>query len=144
MKAKLLIRIAAGCMLFFALGHSAGHATRKNIDNPQAQEVLKAMTSFKFDQFGQMRSYDENYTGMSLNLIATLLMLTVLLWFLSKLAEQSPKATRQILLPVALCSFAFAVTGFLYFFLLPAFTCLIAGLLLATAIYKLYKTEKLT
>lgn len=142
MKAKLLIRIAAGCMLFFALGHSAGHATRKSIDSPQAQEVINTMTNFKFDQFGQMRSYDENYTGMSLNLIATLLMLTFVLWLLSNIAEQYPHAIRQILFPITLCSFVFAATGFMYFFLLPAITCLAVGLLLIAAIFKLLKEEK--
>lgn len=142
MKAKLLIRIAAGCMLFFALGHSAGHVSRKTIADTKAQEVLKTMADFKYNQFGQMRSYDENYTGMSVNLIATLLMLTLVLWFLSNLAEKSPRATMQILIPIAMCVYAFAVTGFIYFFMVPAITCLLAGFLLSVVIFQLLQTEK--
>lgn len=142
MKAKIWIRIAAGCMLFFALGHSAGHFTRHNLTDPRGQEVIDAMTSYKRNMFGSMRSFDENYTGMSLNLIATLLMLTLVLWILSRAAAQQPKTTAYIIIPVALCAFFFSVTGFTYFFALPAITCLVAGISLSVAVFKLYKTAR--
>src|SRR4051812_35218320 len=123
MTPKLLIRIAAGCLLFFALGHSMGHTTRKDIDDPKAQEVLKAMSDYKYDMFGQPRSFDENFTGMSLNLIFTLLAFIMILWVVSGVANENKKMTSAVLWPICICVAAFAVTGFLYFFLLPAITC---------------------
>ena len=56
MKPKLLIRIAAGCLLFFALGHTMGHSSRKEIADEKAQEVIKAMEGYRYNLFGQLRS----------------------------------------------------------------------------------------
>ncbi|HEX3008717.1 MAG TPA: hypothetical protein VHO90_13990 [Bacteroidales bacterium] len=137
MNAKIWIRIAAGCMLFFALGHLAGHFSRNNTDDPHGKEVINAMKEYKRDLFGTMRSYDENYTGMSLNLVATLLMLTVVLWVLSNLVDNNPKATTHIIIIIALCSYFFAITGFLFFFPVPAITCLLAGTSLSIAAFRL-------
>src|SRR4051794_26120971 len=127
MKPKLLLRIATGCLLFFALGHSVGHFTRHDVSDPKAREVLRQMTENKFDMFGQLRSFDENYTGMSLNLIFTLLAMASVVWILSTHTETQPKLTRNILIPITLCVFGFCVTSFLYFFTMPAITCLLTS-----------------
>jgi len=140
MKPKLLIQLAAGCILFFAFGHTIGHFTRHSVDNAQAQEVLNAMTSHKFNMFGQMRSYDENYTGMSFNLIITLITFTLLLALLSSWSNKYPLVVRQILIPISVCLMGFAITSFLFFFPLPGITCCIAACLLAIAIFKLRNT----
>ena len=71
MKPKILLRIAAGLLLFFAAGHSVGHFTRHDVKDPKAKEILGMMSDYKFDMFGKMRSYDDAYEGMSLNLIFT-------------------------------------------------------------------------
>lgn len=137
MKSKILIRIAAGCLLFFAVGHSIGHFTRHIVTDIKAQMVLRQMIENKFDMFGQMRSYDENYTGMSLNLIVTLITIISILWVVSSKSESQPKFVRNILIPVALCTLGFRITSFLYFFKLPAITCSLALLLMIFAIIQL-------
>jgi hypothetical protein len=137
MKPKLLIQLAAACTLFFALGHSIGHFTRHNIEDTQAQQILKAMSSHKFNMFGQLRSYDDNYTGMSLNLIITLITLTVLLALLANWTHKQPLLVRHILIPLSVCLALFAMTSFLFFFPLPGITCCIATCLLVIAIFKL-------
>lgn len=137
MKPKLLLRIATGCLLFFALGHSFGHFTRHDVQDPKAKEVLKQMTENKFDMFGQLRSYDENYTGMSFNLIFTLLTLASVLWILSSQTEKQPLLAKSILVPLTICVFGYSVTSFLYFFTMPAITCLVAGTLTTISIFKL-------
>ena len=137
MKPKILLRIAAGCLLFFATGHSMGHFKRHDVTDPQAKEVLRQMMEHKFDMFGQLRSYDENYTGMSLNLIFTLLALTVVVWILAAYSEKQPGLVKQLLVPLGLCILGFSVTGFLYFFPVPAVTCLVAVALIAAAFVKL-------
>lgn len=133
MRAKLLIRIAAGCLLFFAIGHSIGHTTRRDTKDPKEQEALRVMAENKFDMFGTMRSYDDNYEGMSLNLIFTLLAFVGVLWALSGSVDNAPSLVRNALIPIGLCTVAFAVTGFLYFFLVPAITCVVASILIFVA-----------
>jgi len=137
MKPKLLLWIATGCLLFFAIGHSIGHFTRHNVNDPKAKEVLHQMTENKFDMFGQLRSYDENYTGMSFNLIFTLLAFASILCLLSTQTEKHPQIVKNILVPITICVFGFSVTSFLYFFLMPAITCLFASILSSWTIFKL-------
>jgi len=134
---KLLIRIAAGCMLFFAFGHSMGHFTRHDVDDPKVKEVLQIMTGNKFDFFGHITSYDQMYTGISLNLIFTLIAFTILLWHISNISKDDKKSAIKLLLPVTLCVFGFSITSFLYFFPVPGITCLIAGLMSTFALIKL-------
>jgi hypothetical protein len=139
MKPKLLIRIAAGCILFFALGHTIGHSKRHDVIDPKAKEVQKMMIENKFDLFGKMRSYDESYTGMSLNLIFTLMAFSILLWIISSASDDQKVLTKKLLVPIALCILGFSVTGFLYFFMVPAVTCLVAFILTGIAIFQLNK-----
>ncbi len=137
MNPKLSLRIATGCLLFFAFGHGVGHFTRHNVQDTKAKEVLRQMIENKFDMFGQLRSYDENYTGMSLNLILTLLSLAYILWVLSGWAEKQPALVKNILIPITTCIFGFGVTSFIYFFPIPAITCLIASIFTGTSIFRL-------
>jgi hypothetical protein len=139
MNSKILIRIAAGCILFFAIGHSLGHGGRYDVVEPKAKVVVQMMKDVKFDLFGQQRSYDENYTGMSLNLIFTLLVFTVLLWVISGLSVDHKKVSVNLLLPINICIAGFAVTSFLFFFPVPAITCLLAFLLITISIIQLSK-----
>jgi hypothetical protein len=142
MKPRLLLRIALGCVLFFAVGHSIGHFTRKAATDPGQMAVIKMMESFKFPLGPQMRSYDELYEGMSTNLIITLLMIVALLWITSGIAADDPKTTAKILWPILLCLLAFTATGFLYFFIVPAITCAVASALILISINLSGKTNK--
>lgn len=134
---KLLLRTAAACILFFALGHSLGHFTRHNVTDPQAIALQREMIENKFDMFGTPRSYDENYTGMSLNLIFTLLAVTVVLWQLSGQVEKHPANSRKVLIPLTLCVLGFGFTSAFYFFPMPAISCFVAAGALTGAIFRL-------
>ena len=136
MTPKLLLRIAAGLVLFFAFGHTIGHVTRHQGEGVQ-QTVGQTMQDVKFDFFGNTTSYDGMYNGMSLNLIFTLLAFAAVLWMLSNVAFDRPRLVKQLLIPVALCLFGFAVTSFLYFFFVPAVTCFLASLTLGVAAWRL-------
>jgi hypothetical protein len=136
-KPKLLIRIAAGLILFFLIGHSMGHFTRHDVTDLKEKEVLQVMSNNQFDLFGETTTYDHMYTGMSMNLIFTLLAFTIILWHISNIRTENKKLATQLLLPVTLCVFGFCITSFLFFFPIPAITCLIAGVILTFAIIKL-------
>lgn len=137
MSAKLLIRIAAGCVLFFALGHTMGHSTRKASQEPGAIAVFKAMEEYKFPIGPQMRSYDEFYTGMSLNLIITLLVVTSALWILSNSADTHRELTQKLLVPMIALLAGFTATSGLYFFVAPLITCGLATVICAAAWWRL-------
>lgn len=139
MTPKLLLRIAAGLVLFFAFGHTIGHTTRHQAEGAQ-QTVLQTMQEVKFDFFGNTTSYDGMYNGLSLNLIFTLIAFVLILWFVSNTTNEKPKLAMQIVVPIALCLLGFAVTSFLYFFLVPAITCLLASVALGVAMITLNKS----
>jgi len=136
-KPKLLIRIAAGFILFFAMGHSIGHFTRHDVTDLKGKEVLQVMADNKIDLFGQMTSYDGMYNGLSLDLIFTLLVFAIVLWHVSNISTDNKKLAAKLLLPVTFCVFGFSITSFLFFFPVPAITCLIAGLISTLALFKL-------
>jgi hypothetical protein len=136
-KPKILIRIAAGLILFFAFGHSMGHFTRYDVTDLKEKEVLEMMISNKFDLFGQKTSYDEMYKGMSMNLIFTLLAFIIILWHISNISTDNKKLATKLLLPVIFCVFGFSITSFLFFFPIPAITCFLAGLISSFALIKL-------
>jgi len=131
---KILLRVAAGCLLFFAAGHSVGHFTRHDVNDPKAREVLQIMTENKFDMFGQMRSYDENYTGMSLNLIFILFSFSVILWLMSGYTKENKQLVSNLLIPILVCVAGFTITGYLYFFIVPSITCLLASIFILLSI----------
>src|SRR6476620_8158643 len=106
MNPKFLLRIAAVSLFVFAAGHSIGHLTRHDVTDPKAVEVQRMMMDHKFDMFGTLRSYDENYEGMSLNLILTLFVFVAVLWILSGQTNANPVLTRKILLPIFICVLA--------------------------------------
>lgn len=126
---KLGLRVAAGCMLFFAAGHSVGHITRDVTRDAEVARTIDLMRITKRDMFGQMRSFDENYEGMSINLIVVLLALTVILWILGRYTKDYPKVVKSLLWPIAFVIAGFSVTAWLFFFPLPAITCLVALLI---------------
>ncbi|MGJ4752940.1 LIC_13387 family protein [Leptospira kmetyi] len=139
MKARLLIRIASALMLVFVVGHSTGHFTRYNTVDARALSTISAMQQTKIPMEGVDRSYDQFYTGMSLNLSIVLISLVVLLWFLADLSESNPRAALKLLIPVFFCIAGFAVTGFIYFFIAPAAISTLGALCLLVGIFLLRK-----
>jgi len=137
MKPGILLKLAAGCTAFFATGHSIGHFTRHNISDLKAREVLRLMVETRFDMFGFMRTYDENYRGMSINLIITLIALTFILWTLAKHCETNVELSINILTLIMLLLLGFSITGFLFFFHVPAITCLVGAIFIGLSILQL-------
>ncbi|HTJ48498.1 MAG TPA: hypothetical protein VL443_03510 [Cyclobacteriaceae bacterium] len=141
MKAKMLLRFASACIIFFAAGHTMGHITRKKSTEPQVQEVFKQMETVHVPIGGQSRSYDEFYNGMSINLIITLVAFAFILWFISNASIHAPRTSYILLWPILFCIVGFAITGFVYFFLVPAITCVVASILILMAINSLHKQK---
>ncbi|ABJ77310.1 MULTISPECIES: LIC_13387 family protein [Leptospira] len=140
MKPKLFIRITSILIFIFAVGHSIGHFTRYNTIDPQALNTISVMQKTKIPMESVTKSYDQFYTGMSLNLSIFLISLTILLWFLSNFTESNPKATLKLLIPIFFCIFCFSITSFIYFFLAPALVSLLGTFSLLISIILLKKS----
>ena len=142
MTPKLLLRIAAGLLLFFAFGHTIGHVTRHQAEGAQ-QTVNQTMRDVQFDFFGNTTSYDGMYNGLSLNLIFTLIVFATILWFVANVVNEKPILATQLVWPLMLCVLGFAVTSFLYFFLVPAITCFLAALSMGGALAVLSRRRRM-
>jgi len=139
MRPKLLLRIAAFFILFVAVGHTIGNCTRKATTDARQQEIFKKMADYKFDFGGSMRSWDNFYEGMTLDVSLTLVIFTVLLWLISGSAHKYPVFCTSLLWAMLTCFIGFTIIGFLYFFVVPATCTLIASLLLIVVIFQLRK-----
>ena len=144
MQPKLLLRIAACCIFFVAVGHTIGNWTRKQTTDPQQQEVFKKMESYKFDFNGSIRSWDNFYDGMSIDVSITLVVFTVLLWKISGAANTYPEFCTKLLWPVLACFVLFTITGFMYFFIVPAISTLLACIFIIIAMFQLKTISKLS
>jgi hypothetical protein len=139
MTPKLLLRIAAFLVLFGATGHTIGHFTRKETDNPAQKAVFKAMEQ-KFNQFGSFRSWDDFYVGLSLEMALTLFIFMVMLWVLSGNTEKYPGLCKKLLLLLLISFAGYTIIAYFYIFTIPAVTTLLVSVLLVTAIIKLKST----
>jgi hypothetical protein len=130
MNPRFLLRIAAGLLMVFAIGHTVVHITRHHVRDPRAREIQRLMIDNKFDMFGQMRSYDDNYSGLSMNMIAALLAFAVITWGISGHIEKDRELVKSILIAQIFAVSIFVITGFVYFFLAPAIIGLVAAVLM--------------
>lgn len=139
MKPSTLLRIASGCMIFHLLGHTMGHSKWKEGPEPERQEVVQKMLHYKFEFMGVSKSYGDYYIGYGWNLWFVLLMLALILWLISKPAQENPSFAIKVLSPILLCLVGFSVLDYIYFFPLVAITCLVAAIVVGTAIVQLRK-----
>lgn len=123
--------------MFLALGHTVGHITRHSVTDPRARELQRPMMDDKFEMFGALRSYGENSTGLSMNMIATLLAFSIITWGLAGQVEKNGALVKVILIPMTFAVSIFAITGFVYSSLAPAITCLIAAALMGLVLARL-------
>ncbi len=80
----VLLRIAAIISVLFTAGHTLGGMERWS---PMGEnDVLKAMTTVRFDTMGANRSYLDFYMGFGWSISVAMLLQSVLLWQLASLA----------------------------------------------------------
>ncbi len=137
MKPKLLLRITSLLTLFIAIGHIMGHITRKVTTVPAGKEVIRQMESYKFNFNGSMRSWDNFYEGLSLDVSLVLIIFAVIFSMLSVIAKKHHKMCYNMLWPYLVVNIGFAITSFKYFFIVPGITFVVICLLLIYAMLQL-------
>jgi len=118
MTMTLFLRIASVISLIFTLGHTAGGLRKWSPmgDN----EVLKAMTTVRFDASGANRSYLDFFMGFGWSISVLMLMQTALLWHMASLARTDPAGMRPMIAVIALATIASGVIAWRFIFPVPA------------------------
>jgi hypothetical protein len=129
MTTTLLLRVASAISLLFAAGHSLGGLRKWSPmgDN----DVLKAMTTVRFETMGENRSYLDFFLGFGWSISVAMLLQTALLWQMASLARTDTAQVRPMIAVFALATLASGVIAWRFIFLVPA---LFSGALLITLI----------
>src|SRR5215467_13941983 len=86
MTSRVLYRIAAGLMVLFDLGHSAGFPW----SDPKWGVDTSAMRTSRFHVLGFTRTYWDFYVGFGLSISVLLLLAAILAWQLGGLPKHLP------------------------------------------------------
>ena len=131
MTTTLLLRIASVISLLFALGHTLGGM--KKWSPMGDNDVLKAMTTVRFDVMGTSRSYLDFYMGFGWSLSVALLLQSVLLWQLAYLARADATRARPVIATFALATLASGIIAWLFILPVPALFSLVLLIVLVAA-----------
>jgi hypothetical protein len=137
MTPKVWLRIAAGAITLFELGHTLGGMIFAESHGPEEDTLLAALATYRFDVMGSMRSHYEFYVGEGWYLSATLAMMIAMCIILSNAAGESPALVRRLSLVIALFFAVSAALCVKFFFIAPLVTSLIASVSCAAAWWRL-------
>jgi hypothetical protein len=131
MKTTLWLRIGSVISLLFTVGHTMGGLKRWSPmgDN----EVLRQMTVVRFDTMGASRTYLDFFMGFGWSISIMMLMQTVLLWQLARLAGTNSAAVRPMIVVFALATLASGVIAWRFIFPVPALFSVALLIVLAVA-----------
>jgi hypothetical protein len=126
------LRIASVVDALFAVGHSLGHLRTIEGGLP-GETVLSAMKTFHFNAMGSDRTYWDFFTGYSLMVVVTAVLLAVVLWQLSSLAKSHALEIRPLLWTLTVAQVAITIIAYTNFFAAPAVGNTLASVCLAMA-----------
>jgi hypothetical protein len=134
MTTTLWLRISSIISLLFAIGHTLGGLKYWSPmgDNP----VLQAMRTVRFNALGVNRSYLDFYLGFGYSISVSQVMLTILLWQFSTLAQTDSRRVRPMIIVVALAIAVGGLVAWRFIFPVPALfsLALVATLIMAFAV----------
>lgn len=118
MTTTLLLRIASVISLLFTAGHTLGGLKKWS---PMGEnEVLKAMTTVRFEAMGVNRSYLDFFMGFGWSISVAMLLQTVLLWQMASLAKTDAARVRPMIATFALATLVSGVIAWRFIFPVPA------------------------
>ena len=118
MTTTLLLRTASVISLLFTVGHTLGGLKKWS---PMGEnEVLKAMTTVRFEAMGVNRSYLDFFMGFGWSISVAMLLQTVLLWQIASLASTDAARVRPMIAAFALATLASGVIAWRFIFPVPA------------------------
>jgi hypothetical protein len=132
MKASLFYRVAAVCLLLFAISHTLGFSQ----SDPKwgVDSLLGSMRSIHFDVQGSSRTYWDLFVAAGLSVGVFYLFAAILAWQLAGLPAETLILVRGIAWAFALCFAAITIVSWRYLFILPvAFSIVITVCLISAA-----------
>lgn len=118
MTTTLLLRIASVISLLFTAGHTLGGLKKWS---PMGEnEVLKAMTTVRFEAMGVNRSYLDFFMGFGWSISVAMLLQTLLLWQMASLAKTDAARVRPMIATFALATLVSGVIAWRFIFPVPA------------------------
>src|SRR5437868_5947693 len=131
MKASVLYRVAAVCLLLFGIGHTAGF---QSSDPSWGIDALRdSMRSIHFDAMGSNRTYWEFFVGAGLTVGIMYLFSAILAWQLSAIPAASLAQMRVLAWAFPLCFAAIAILSWRYLFAIPVVFSVVITVCLAAA-----------
>jgi hypothetical protein len=124
MKAWIWLRMLAGVLAFFTIGHTIGFLSPPK--ELQAAAVAETMRSVRFDVMGSDRSYWDFYRGFGLFLSVNLAMGSVIAWQLSGISRRSPRQALPMTITLDIVCVASTLLSWWFFFAAPLGTSLAA------------------
>ena len=129
MTTTVLLRVASVISLLFTAGHTLGGL--KQWSPMGDNDVLRAMTTVRFDVMGVSRSYLDFYMGLGWSISVAMLLQTVLLWQMASLTRTDAARLRPMIGAFALATLASALVAWRFILPVPA---LFAGALLVPVV----------
>ena len=116
MKAKVLLKIAAGLILIHLFGHGVGHKDWDKPTDPKMMDVVTTMKSHQGEFMGAVHSMADYYNGYSIIDFWFIRHEHCLLWFASGFVREHPAIAIKILYPIGIAYLFFGIVEFIYFF----------------------------
>jgi hypothetical protein len=131
MTTTVWLRISSVIAFLFAAGHTLGGL--KHWSPMGENPVLKAMRETQFETMGVSRTYLDFYMGFGYSLTVLELLLSVLLWQLSRVAPTAGLRVRPMIAVIALATLVNGIIAWQFIFPVPALFSLVLFASLAVA-----------
>lgn len=131
MKARILYRISAVLLLFFAVGHTL--AFRQSDPSWGVDSLLGAMQSIHFDVQGFHRTYWDLFVAAGFSVGVFYLFAAILAWQLGGLPADTLARMRVTAWALAVCFAAITVVSWRYLFIVPIVFAMVITVCLAAA-----------
>ena len=134
MKASTLYRVAAICLLLFAVAHTVGF---QQSDPKWGIDALRgSMRSIHFDALGFNRTYWDFFVGAGLTVGVLYFFSAILAWQLNAVPAASLAQMRVLVWAFALCFAGITILSWQYLFAIPIVFSIVITLCLAAAAWR--------
>ena len=134
MKAATWLRLLAGLLALFALGHTLGTAAPKVTHGAGEASVFAAMQDFSFPIMGFTRTYWELYRGFALVISLQLLVMMVIAWQLGTISVKNARQALPIAVTLQIGCLGLFVLSWMFFFTAPIVMAFLAVLFSTIAV----------